>query len=90
MIYQFHLLQLDRNLIPIARSMNKERIEQNIAVFDFNLTDEEIQQISTFNTNYRLRTDTYVKFYRHPNFPFEKKNVTDAEIQHVIDSIVEN
>lgn len=84
------MLQLDRNLVPIARSMNKERIDQNIAVFDFNLTAEEVQHISEFNSDYRLRTNTYVKFYRHPNFPFEKKNVTDAEIQHVIDSIVED
>ncbi|KOB76187.1 Aldo-keto reductase [Operophtera brumata] len=66
---------LDRKLVPIARSMNKERIEQNIAVFDFSLTSEEVQQISQFNTDYRLRTNTYVKFYRHPNFPFEKKNI---------------
>lgn len=90
MNYLIFMFQLDRKLVPIARSMNKERIEQNIAVFDFSLTDEEQQQISQFNTGYRLRTNTYVKFYRHPHFPFEKNDVTDAEIQHAIDSIVED
>lgn len=70
--------------------MNKERIEQNIAVFDFALTHEEVEQLSQFDKDYRLRTNTYVKFYRHPHFPFPKKNATDAEIQHAIDSIVED
>ncbi|XP_045497610.1 aldo-keto reductase AKR2E4-like isoform X2 [Colias croceus] len=73
---------LDRKLVPIPRSTNKERIKQNIDVMDFSLTSEEVEELSSFNNNYRLRT--LAKWYPHPYFPFEKKNLTDAEIEHII------
>lgn len=76
------LLQLDRQLIPIPRSTNKDRIKQNVEIFDFALSAEEVLQLSSFNSNYRLRTPA--KWYAHPEFPFEKKNLTELEIQHII------
>ncbi|XP_072931550.1 aldo-keto reductase AKR2E4-like isoform X1 [Epargyreus clarus] len=73
---------LDRQLVAIPRSTNKDRIKQNIDIMDFSLTPEEVEEMSKFNVNYRLRTPA--KWYSHPEFPFEKKNLTDAEIQHII------
>ncbi len=45
------------NQIPIPRSLNPERQKQNIDIFDFCLTDEEIKAIDTININSRLRYD---------------------------------
>lgn len=45
------------NQIPIPRSLNPERQKQNIDIFDFCLTDEEIKAIDSININSRLRFD---------------------------------
>ncbi|KAJ8712799.1 hypothetical protein PYW08_008103 [Mythimna loreyi] len=42
---------LDRDLIPIPKSTNENRIKENINVFDFHLTPEEVSIISSLNTN---------------------------------------
>ncbi len=43
--------------IPIPRSFNPNRQKQNIDIFDFSLTDEEIRAIDSININSRLRFD---------------------------------
>ncbi|CAB3245867.1 unnamed protein product [Arctia plantaginis] len=43
--------ELDRDLIPIPKSTNRQRIQENINVFDFQLTDDEIATIGSFNQN---------------------------------------
>ncbi|KAL0841179.1 hypothetical protein ABMA28_014922 [Loxostege sticticalis] len=73
---------LDRQIVAIPRSTNKERIKQNIDIFDFFLSPEEVAELSGFNSNYRLRTPA--KWYPHPHFPFEKKNLTTSEIEYII------
>ncbi|XP_022120073.2 aldo-keto reductase AKR2E4 isoform X1 [Pieris rapae] len=73
---------LDRKLVAIPRSTNKDRIKQNIDLMDFSLTSEEVEELSSFNSNYRLRTPA--KWYPHPHFPFERKNLTSIEIEHII------
>lgn len=45
------MFQIDRYLIPAPKSTNKQRIEENIDVFDFRLTDDEINTINKFNSN---------------------------------------
>jgi len=45
---------LDRNLIPIPKSVTPIRIQQNIDVFDFSLTPEEIESIDNFDTGFRI------------------------------------
>ncbi|CAG9786210.1 unnamed protein product [Diatraea saccharalis] len=74
---------IDRQIVPIPRSTNKGRIEQNIDLFDFKLTPNEVAELSSFNSNYRLRTPA--KWYPHPHFPFEKKNLTETEIKYIIE-----
>lgn len=44
-------------LIPIPRSLNAKRQFQNIDIFDFELTDEEIKAVDSININSRLRFD---------------------------------
>lgn len=43
--------------IPIPRSLNPGRQKQNIDIYDFSLTDEEIKAIDSININSRLRFD---------------------------------
>lgn len=44
-------------LIPIIRSWNKSRLRENISIFDFELTSEEMQLIDAININARVRYD---------------------------------
>ncbi|KAI5634221.1 aldo/keto reductase family domain-containing protein [Phthorimaea operculella] len=62
---------VDRDLIPIPKSANKERIAQNIDIFDFKLTDEEIATISAFNKNIRVIEPKNWKDY--PYYPFAEQ-----------------
>ena len=48
---------IDNGVIPVPRSMNLERMIQNINVFDFKLLPEEIEAIDRININSRLRYD---------------------------------
>ncbi|MDE6833145.1 MAG: aldo/keto reductase [Ruminococcus sp.] len=43
---------VQRGVIVIPKSVHKERIEENINIFDFTLTDEEMQKISTLDTGH--------------------------------------
>ena len=48
---------IQNGVIPVVRSLNKKRQLENISVFDFELTSEEMQTIDGFNINSRLRYD---------------------------------
>lgn len=43
--------------IPIFNTTVPKRYEENIDIFDFNLSNEEVEQISKININSRLRYD---------------------------------
>lgn len=64
------LFQVDRGLIPIPKSTNKKRIAENINIFDFQLTDNEVATINQFNKNIRVINPIGWKDY--PNYPFER------------------
>ncbi len=49
--------QLNRNIIVIPKSANKQRIEENFAVFDIKLHDDELIAIQTLNQNKRFGSD---------------------------------
>lgn len=53
-ILRWHV-QLEQ--IPIPRAWHASRQKQNIDIFDFSLTDEEIKAIDSININSRLRFD---------------------------------
>ena len=48
---------LQQGIIPIPRSSNPVRQASNINIFDFELTDEEMNAINSININSRLRYD---------------------------------
>lgn len=45
---------MEKGLIPIPKSSNKERILENFNVFDFNLLKEDVDKIDKLNINERL------------------------------------
>ena len=50
---------VQRGVVVIPKSVHKERIEENISIFDFALTDEEMQKISTLDTGKTEIIDHY-------------------------------
>ncbi len=48
---------IQSGMIPCVKSLNKERQKENINIFDFKLTQEEMQVIDSFNINARVRYD---------------------------------
>ncbi|KAG6451556.1 aldo-keto reductase AKR2E4 [Manduca sexta] len=62
---------VELGVIPIPKSLHKDRIEQNIQVFDFSLTQEERDVLKAFDKHYR--TIPQWKWLDHPYYPFEKR-----------------
>ena len=48
---------IQNGVIPIVRAMNLRHQKENIDIFDFDLTQEEIKMIDAININSRLRYD---------------------------------
>lgn len=60
--------QVQRGLVVIPKSVTPARILQNTQIFDFTLSDEDLQTIRSFNRNYRFLQLAHVK--SHPHYPF--------------------
>ncbi|CAM4539918.1 unnamed protein product [Leuciscus chuanchicus] len=68
---------IQRGVVCIPKSVTPSRIKQNIEVFDFKLSDEDMRLIESFNRNERLIVPTIMKdgqkVWRdagQPHFPF--------------------
>lgn len=63
-----HMLQ--RGIVVLAKSLKPERIKQNLEVFEFKLSDEEIKTLNALNQNRRY---VETKWTDHPKFPFNEE-----------------
>lgn len=43
--------------IPIPKTSNKQRLKENIDIFDFEISKEDMDKINSINENYRVRYD---------------------------------
>ncbi|XP_062564762.1 1,5-anhydro-D-fructose reductase-like [Armigeres subalbatus] len=59
---------VDIGTIPVPKSSNPERLRQNIEIFDFKLTDDEIKILDDFNTG--KRTVPFALSTSHKYYPF--------------------
>ncbi|XP_012864704.1 PREDICTED: aldo-keto reductase family 1 member C4-like isoform X3 [Dipodomys ordii] len=60
--------QLQRGIVVLAKSFNEKRIRENMQVFDFQLTPEDMKVIDGLNRNFRYNTASFLA--DHPDFPF--------------------
>jgi len=59
---------VQREIIVIPKSINKNRIAENINIFDFTLSDDDITEVFSLECNGRaLLVDWYKK---HKYYPF--------------------
>ncbi|RWS05478.1 aldose reductase-like protein [Dinothrombium tinctorium] len=61
--------QIQREVIAIPKSVNKQRIAENIAVFDFELSDEDMRALNDLNQNFRYQKfDKFglTEYFDHP------------------------
>lgn len=57
--------------VPIPKSATKSRIVQNIDIFDFALTADEVRHLDTFNTGERIIDMADAKHAKHYMFSIE-------------------
>ncbi|MEV6414326.1 aldo/keto reductase [Kribbella sp. NPDC051718] len=50
--------ETQQNVVPIPKSANRERLEQNLAVFDFELTNDELAALSALDGTGRTAADS--------------------------------
>ncbi|SHJ79520.1 aldo/keto reductase [Hespellia stercorisuis] len=50
---------IQRGVVVIPKSVHKDRIKENIDVFDFALTDDEMKQIASLETGHTEIIDHY-------------------------------
>ncbi|KOB64994.1 Aldo-keto reductase [Operophtera brumata] len=63
---------VELGVVPIPKSVTRSRIEQNLDVFDFTLTQQERDLFKSYDRNYRtLSVKHYIK---SPYYPFESKH----------------
>lgn len=60
--------QIDRGVVVIPKSVTKERIVDNMNVFDFKLTADEIKELESFDRGFRFCVLEWIK--GHKNYPF--------------------
>lgn len=61
---------VQQNIIAIPKSSNPGRLKQNIEIFDFELTPEEVAVVESFDCNGRVCPATELK--DSPDYPFNE------------------
>ena len=61
---------MELGVVPLPKSLTKKRIEQNVDIFDIQLTENEKQILKNFDKGYRMFM--MERFRDHPYYPFGK------------------
>ncbi|XP_021916998.1 aldose reductase-like isoform X2 [Zootermopsis nevadensis] len=59
---------IQHGVVPIPKSSNKQRLEENFNIFGFKLTPEEVAYIDSVNKNFRIFL--FDKASNHKDYPF--------------------
>nr|XP_020725408.1 prostaglandin F synthase 1-like isoform X2 [Odocoileus virginianus texanus] len=63
--------QIQRGVVVLAKSYNKKRIKENIKVFDFELSPDDMKAIDGLNRN--IRYYEFLIGVSHPEYPFSEE-----------------
>lgn len=63
---------VQRGIATIPKSVSKERIEENINVFNFKLTNDDLNKLHSLELGYRFCRFNIQGMDEHPEYPFEK------------------
>ena len=65
--------QIDRGIIVIPKSVKSERIVENIKIFDFKLTPDDIKALEGLDKNERFHFPGHIErgIVNHPNYPWK-------------------
>lgn len=69
-----HLIQQNVSVIP--KSSNPQRIKQNIDIFDFVLSDEDLEKLNALDRGEEGRIFDFFFFKgaeKHPQYPFKQR-----------------
>ena len=61
--------QVQRGIVVLPKSITPARIKSNIDIFDFELSEDEMKEISSFNRGYRFCGMEHVKGHKY--YPFD-------------------
>nr|QLI62145.1 alcohol dehydrogenase 4 [Streltzoviella insularis] len=61
---------VDRDIVPVPKTVNLKRLEENIDIFDFKLDKDEIEKINKYDKQIRYTLPSF--WQNHPYYPFEK------------------
>ncbi|GAB0092495.1 Aldo-keto reductase [Sergentomyia squamirostris] len=62
---------VQRGLVIIPKSTNEERLKQNIDLFDFSLSEDDMEMLAGLDENVRICDFSFFKgIDKHPEFPF--------------------
>ena len=61
-------VKVQRGVITVPKSIRKHRLEENINIFDFELSQEDMNYIQSFERNGRVLVLEFLS--DHPYFPF--------------------
>ena len=59
---------IDIGVVPIPKSFNRDRILNNVRIFDFKLSENEVEQMNGLNRNERICDAVSLKSHKH--YPF--------------------
>ncbi|KAI1299359.1 1,5-anhydro-D-fructose reductase [Halotydeus destructor] len=62
---------VQQGIACLPKSVNKARIEENLNVFDFQLTEQDLTDLDSLNCNYRFFKFRFAGIEQHPDFPFK-------------------
>ncbi|PIO66057.1 hypothetical protein TELCIR_12246 [Teladorsagia circumcincta] len=65
---------MDRNIAVIPKSVHSERIVENFKLFDFSLTEDEIQLLESSGHRQRLFLHNYMEGHPEDPFALERKH----------------
>ncbi|XP_040104725.1 prostaglandin F synthase 1 isoform X4 [Oryx dammah] len=63
--------QIQRGVVVLAKSYNRKRIKENMQVFDFELTPEDMKTIDGINRN--VRYYEFLLIIDHPEYPYSEE-----------------